>query len=140
MLVRIIRWFCIAAPLVAGVALIVFGTAGGISVAFGATLIGVALTVWIWNVFVRMSFAETTREREAVARENQPRSRPVPREAPSTSEPIMDLPVRSEPRRVEREPTPGAPGDPHAAPHRSSTSGSGHGRRRSELRRPRRPS
>jgi hypothetical protein len=71
MFVRLLRWFLIVAPVVAGVLLLILGTAGAISTAFGVTLIGIAAIVWMWNWFIRMSFNDSARERETEAREER---------------------------------------------------------------------
>jgi hypothetical protein len=60
-LVRATRWFLICAPVVAGILVLSFGTAGGISTAFGIVLIGIGPIVWMWNWLVRMSFEESDR-------------------------------------------------------------------------------
>lgn len=67
------RWFMIAAPAVAGVVLLIFGTAGATSVAFGVTLIGLAPIIWMWNWFIRMSFDDHDRDKETSAREQRAR-------------------------------------------------------------------
>ena len=142
MLIRFVRWFCIGAPLLAGVALIIFGTSGGISVAFGVTLIGISLIVWMWNWFVRMSFAETTREKEAVARERGVGPAGLPLAAPR---PITPRPPGARGSAAGSgsplAPIPPGTPDPHSAPHRgpSGPSAPGHARRRPPGR-PRRPS
>jgi hypothetical protein len=69
MLTRLIRWFLIAAPAIAGGLLLIFGTAGATSEAFGWTLIGIAALVWLSNFFIRMTFDEDKFEREAHERE-----------------------------------------------------------------------
>jgi hypothetical protein len=69
MLVRGIRWFLIAAPVVAGILVLILGTAGSISTSFGIVLIGIGFVVWMWNWFVRMSFSDDDQERNAPARE-----------------------------------------------------------------------
>ncbi len=63
------RWLVIGAPAVAGIVLLIFGTAGGISVAFGITLIGITALIWMSNWFIRMSFDDHGRERETQERE-----------------------------------------------------------------------
>jgi hypothetical protein len=65
------RWFLIGAPAVAGVLLLIFGTEGSISVAFGVTLIGIAPLIWLSNWFIRMTFADDNREQETQAREQR---------------------------------------------------------------------
>jgi hypothetical protein len=123
MLTRATRWFVIAAPLVAGILLLIFGTAGAISEAFGLTLIGIALMVWMWNWFVRMSFAEDTREKESRARElyrrEHPSRDPAPTAAPLYDE-LHEEPPRERPHHEHRDPprrSPRPTGQP--APHRS---------------------
>jgi hypothetical protein len=71
MLVRVTRWFLIAAPVVAGILVLIFGTAGSISTSFGIVLIGIGLVVWMWNWFVRMSFGDDDEARDAPEREQQ---------------------------------------------------------------------
>jgi hypothetical protein len=74
MFVRATRWFLIGAPAVAGILLLIFGTAGAISEAFGMTLIGIALLIWMSNWFIRMTFEDRGRDREASAREERARA------------------------------------------------------------------
>jgi hypothetical protein len=64
MIVRVTRWFLITAPVVAGIIVLIFGTAGGISTTFGVVLIGIGPIVWLWNWLIRMSFAEDDRASE----------------------------------------------------------------------------
>jgi hypothetical protein len=71
MLVRATRWFLIAAPVVAGILVLIFGTAGSISTSFGIVLIGIGFVVWMWNWFVRMSFDDDDQARNAPAREQK---------------------------------------------------------------------
>jgi hypothetical protein len=71
MFVRAIRWFLIAAPVLAGILVLIFGTAGSISVSFGIVLIGIGFVVWMWNWFVRMSFDDHDQPRSAPADEQQ---------------------------------------------------------------------
>jgi len=87
MIVRTTRWFLIAAPVVAGILVLIFGTAGSISTAFGIVLIGIGPIVWLWNWLVRMSFGED-------ARAGKP-----PASAQQADEP-------ESPQRVHREPPP----------------------------------
>jgi hypothetical protein len=62
MLVRATRWFLIGAPVVAGILVLILGTAGSISTTFGIVLIGIGPIVWMWNWLVRMSFDEGSSE------------------------------------------------------------------------------
>ena len=73
MIVRATRWFLIVAPILAGVMLLVFGTAGAVSQAFGVTLIGIAAMVWMVNWFIRMTFDDDARDKETLAREERAR-------------------------------------------------------------------
>jgi hypothetical protein len=103
MLTRAVRWFLIAAPVVAGVVLLIFGTAGAISEAFGITLIGIAPIVWMWNWFIRMSFDEQSRERESEAREQRVREQRRLRQTPPPRKPAPPHPPhRLGPRRPRR--------------------------------------
>ncbi len=77
MLTRAARWFLIGAPAVAGILLLIFGTAGSISVAFGVTLIAIAALVWLSNWFIRMSFDDRGRQIETEARERRAREQRV---------------------------------------------------------------
>jgi hypothetical protein len=80
MLVRVTRWFLIAAPVVAGILVLILGTAGSISTSFGIVLIGIGFVVWMWNWFVRMSFGDDDQERNASVREQQGHeAEPLPR-------------------------------------------------------------
>lgn len=106
MLTRLTRWFLITAPIVAGTALLIFGTAGGISIAFGIVLIGISPIVWMWNWFIRMSFdeerekAERARERRAA----EPPTKPPP-ERPVQPERHRQPPVtHHRPRELTRPP------------------------------------
>jgi hypothetical protein len=74
-LARIARWSLVLAPMIAGVALLIFGTAGGISTGFGITLIGIGPMVWLWNWFIRMAFTEEADKRAALEREREERER-----------------------------------------------------------------
>ena len=85
MLVRATRWFLITAPVVAGILVIVLGTAGSISTTFGIVLIGIGPIVWMWNWLVRMSFEEepaserrTPRARPEQPAEERPHRQPAP--------------------------------------------------------------
>ncbi len=69
MLTRATRWFVIAAPAVAGVLLLIFGTQGVTSEFFGWTLIAIAAMVWMSNWFIRMTFDEDKFDRESSERE-----------------------------------------------------------------------
>jgi hypothetical protein len=69
MVAHVTRWFLIAAPVVAGIMVLIFGTAGSISTTFGIVLIGIGPIVWMWNWFVRMSFEEERSASEPPARE-----------------------------------------------------------------------
>src|ERR1700722_10517916 len=71
MLVRATRWFLIAAPVVAGILVLIFGTAGSISISFGIVLIGIGFVIWMWNWFVRMSFDENDEVRNPPESEEQ---------------------------------------------------------------------
>jgi hypothetical protein len=82
MLVRITRWSLILAPVVAGVLVLVLGTAGSISTLFGVFLIGIAPIIWMWNWFVRMAFEEE-QQKETPPPAEPPRDEarpPVPHE------------------------------------------------------------
>lgn len=87
MLVRVTRWFLIAAPVVAGILVLIFGTAGSISTSFGIVLIGIGFVVWMWNWFVRMSFDD----------DDQARNEPKPEQQDHEAQPSQ---------RLHREPTP----------------------------------
>jgi hypothetical protein len=79
MLVRATRWFLIGAPVVAGILVLIFGTAGSISTTFGIVLIGIGPIVWMWNWLVRMSFDEGRPEQPHVPdqpRGSEPSSKP----------------------------------------------------------------
>lgn len=98
MLTRVTRWFLIMAPVVAGAALLIFGTAGGISVAFGIVLIGMGPVIWMWNWFIRMSFDEE-REKEArrqAAREKAARDADQGTATPSPADPTTLPPTARE--------------------------------------------
>jgi hypothetical protein len=68
---RTSRWILIGAPAVAGILLLIFGTEGSISVAFGVTLIGISPLIWLANWFVRMTFDDYGPERDTRAREQR---------------------------------------------------------------------
>jgi hypothetical protein len=78
MLVRATRWFLITAPVVAGILVLIFGTAGSISISFGIVLIGIGFVIWMWNWFVRMSFDENDDAKNAPGREQQGREEHAP--------------------------------------------------------------
>ncbi|MBO0768843.1 MAG: hypothetical protein J2O48_09195, partial [Solirubrobacterales bacterium] len=59
------------APLVAGALVLVFGTAGSISVILGWVLMGLTPIIWLWDWFVRISFDADDRDKEAAARERR---------------------------------------------------------------------
>jgi hypothetical protein len=106
MTARAIRWFLILAPVLAGVVLLIVGSAESVSTAFGIVLIGIGPIIWMWNWFIRMSFDE---EREkAERRENAARTR----ESERTREPetrVPETPPREqhiEPELRHREPAP----------------------------------
>ncbi|WP_249011388.1 hypothetical protein [Conexibacter sp. DBS9H8] len=113
-----IRWFLIIAPAVAGVVLMIFGTAGTISTAFGVTLIVIALMLWLWNWFIRMSFLETL-----APRPHPPAAADPPEDVASVP---PGLPRTERPRRAAA-PRPQSPARPPHTPPRLT-------------RRPRRPS
>jgi hypothetical protein len=69
MLVRATRWFLIGAPVVGGVLVLIFGTAGSISTSFGIVLIGIGPIIWLWNCFGRMSFDDDDRTSKTAPRE-----------------------------------------------------------------------
>jgi hypothetical protein len=101
MLVRAIRWFLIAAPVVAGILVLILGTAGSISTSFGIVLIGIGLVVWMWNWFVRMSFSDDDDEKPAPAtaperqrHEAHPSQRLHPEPAPRHSRRKLTPPPR----------------------------------------------
>jgi hypothetical protein len=71
MLVRAARWFLIGAPVLAGILVLIFGTAGSISITFGIVLIGIGPIIWLWNWLVRMSFEEDDRAGAPAERERQ---------------------------------------------------------------------
>jgi hypothetical protein len=71
MIVRATRWFLISAPVVAGILVLIFGTAGSISTTFGIVLIGIGPIVWMWNWLVRMSFGDDDGARQPPTREQQ---------------------------------------------------------------------
>ena len=102
MLIRTTRWSLITAPAVAGVALLIFGTAGSISAAFGVFLIGLAPIIWMWNWFLRMSFADDEREQETARREQRARDRGVER-AGAPRPPARPARART-PRRAPHQP------------------------------------
>lgn len=56
--IRATRWFLIAAPVVAGILVLLLGTAGTISITFGIVLIGIGPMAWLWNWLIRMSFED----------------------------------------------------------------------------------
>jgi fatty acid desaturase len=101
MLTRATRWFLIAAPGLAGILLLIFGTAGATSQAFGLTLIAIAVMVWLWNWFIRMSFDDQGREREAWEREERAREQRLHRQ-PSQPAPPPGHPPRKLSRRQRR--------------------------------------
>jgi hypothetical protein len=90
MLVRATRWFLVAAPVLAGILVMIFGTAGSISTTFGIVLIGIGPIVWMWNWLVQMSFDDDDRP-----------SRPAPPEQQTHQEQC--------PQRPNREPAPRHP-------------------------------
>jgi hypothetical protein len=98
------RWSLIAAPVLAGVVLLIFGTAGGISTAFGLTLIGIGATVWMWNWFLRMAFDEEAGKQ--AAREQAQRDRDQPAQAPERSQPstLHQHPSSAAPQGHEHQP------------------------------------
>jgi hypothetical protein len=80
MLVRFTRWSLITAPVVAGVLVLILGTAGSISTLFGWFLICLAPIVWMWNWLVRMSFNEDNAEHESpVANRRDDEPTPIPK-------------------------------------------------------------
>ena len=82
MMVRAIRWFLIAAPVVAGILVLIFGTAGSISTTFGIVLIGIGPIVWMWNWLVRMSFAADDRPMTPPEPEHKAREAKSPHRVP----------------------------------------------------------
>lgn len=76
MLTRALRWFLIVAPVLAGVLVLILGTAGSISVTFGIVLIGIGPTVWMWNWFLRMSFDDYDDREQARTAEQEAKRRP----------------------------------------------------------------
>jgi hypothetical protein len=128
MLTRLTRWFLIAAPLVAGVLLLILGTAGAISTAFGVTLIGIAAIVWMWNWFIRMSFNDRAREHETRDREERASEGQRLREQRADDERrARERSARAQRETAERASRPGSPAEPHRLA-------------RKPVRRPRRPS
>jgi hypothetical protein len=73
MTVRATRWFLITAPVVAGILVLIFGTAGSISTTFGIVLIGIGPIVWMWNWLIRMSFVADDRARKPSAPDQEDR-------------------------------------------------------------------
>jgi len=73
MLTRATRWFLITGPVVAGILVLIFGTAGTVSVTLGIVLIGIGPIVWLWNWFIRMSFDDyEEREQQRKAERAEP--------------------------------------------------------------------
>jgi len=68
MIVRTTRRLLIAGPVVAGIVVMIFGTAGSISTTFGIVLIGIGPIVWMWSWLIRMSFDEDDRVRKPTGR------------------------------------------------------------------------
>jgi uncharacterized membrane protein len=64
---RAIRWLLITAPVVAGIVVLLVGTAGAISTTFGMVLIGIGPIAWMWNWLVRMSFDDEQSQEHAAA-------------------------------------------------------------------------
>jgi hypothetical protein len=100
--IRAARWFLIGAPGVAGILLLIFGTAGSISVAFGATLIGLSPLIWLANWFVRMTFDDDSREQESDARERRGLEQRAQRERAKRHPPHRTAPRRLGQRRRRR--------------------------------------
>jgi hypothetical protein len=99
-LVRVTRWFMIGAPVVAGILVLILGTAGSISTTFGIVLIGIGPIIWMWNWLIRMSFDE---------------------EDHLPSAPPGRTPPGPEPQRLHRHQVPRHPrGKPTRAPRRRS--------------------
>ena len=117
MLTRATRWFVIGAPALAGILLLVFGTAGATSQAFGWTLIAIAAMVWMSNWFIRMTFDEDKFERESREREARAEQQfrllhpPEPPAAPPhpPHAPHVLGPLRSVGRLARRPPRPRRP-------------------------------
>jgi hypothetical protein len=82
-LARAVRWSLIIAPVLAGIALLIFGTAGGISTGFGITLIGIGAIVWLWNWFLRMAFDEEADKQAERDRERAERAQSSASDAPA---------------------------------------------------------
>lgn len=104
MLVRSTRLFLIIVPAAAGIALLIFGTAGGISTAFGVSLIGIAAIVWMWNWLVRISFDWEDRDKEE--RERESRAPDGAGETASAVEPPAAAPPAPKPLLPPAEPGP----------------------------------
>jgi len=79
MIVRTTRRLLIAGPVVAGIVVMIFGTAGSISTTFGIVLIGIGPIVWMWSWLIRMSFDEDDRVRKPTGREEQGHAEPPQR-------------------------------------------------------------
>jgi len=93
MTVRATRWFLITAPVVAGILVLIFGTAGSISTTFGIVLIGIGPIVWMWNWLIRMSFVadDRARNRARLIRKTVRRSPSTE----STANQLLVIPERS---------------------------------------------
>jgi hypothetical protein len=135
MLTRATRWFLIAAPAIGGAMLLIFGTAGPTSQAFGWTLIGIAVTVWMSNFFIRMTFDEDKFEREAADREKRAVAQQNRLEHRETAEPVEPADLSRHPRGAQGSDRSGEL-DPPRRPERPP---SRHPPARRLARRPRRP-
>ena len=73
MLARTTRWLLISTPVLAGIVVLIAGTARAISVAFGIPLISIGGLVWMSNWFIRLSFDDHGRRVETIERESRAR-------------------------------------------------------------------
>jgi hypothetical protein len=104
MLARVMRWFLIGAPALAGILLLILGTAGSISVAFGVTLIGISALIWMSNWFIRMTFSDHRPEKDTQAREQRADEQRRKRERAKAPAPPRhpQRPSGAQPRRPRR--------------------------------------
>jgi hypothetical protein len=128
-LARVTRWSLIITPILAGIALLIFGTAGGISVGFGITLIGIGPIVWMWNWLLRMAFDEEAEKQAASERARAERAQSAVTEQPPPGEPPTDIEHQRPPAGLHEHPAPHAPRE-HPRPTRRDP------RRRGSRRRP----
>lgn len=95
MVTRATRWFSIAAPVVAGILVLILGTAGSISTTFGVVLIGLGPIIWMWNWLIRMSLDDE--------RDDEPPARAPARRELRPPVQVKHHPGTAVPRRPPRE-------------------------------------